>query len=85
MIDRLPGERESIIRLLNETANWMVQTYDDIHSLVQVHYDAVLVYDGDRGDRAFREHVDNIEDGCIETGRSNGVIGVWSLFEFAWE
>jgi hypothetical protein len=58
-----------------------IDTYNDIHGFIKVDDDAVLVYYGDGGYAALREHVNNIEYGSAHRGSRNGVIGVLPWFE----
>lgn len=58
-----------------------IDTYNDIHGFIKVDDDAVLVYYGDGGYAAFREHVNNIEYGSAHRGSRNGVIWVLSWFK----
>ena len=39
-----------------------IETYDNVHSLVHVKHDSVLINDGDGTDSTLREDVYNVED-----------------------
>lgn len=53
-----------------------VTTYDDIHCLIKVNHNALLIDDGNGGDRAFGKHMNNVKNRGIKTGSGNWMVRI---------
>ena len=52
------------------------RTYDNVNRLIQVHDNPILIYDGDSGNPALREHVNDIKDSCLHRCCCDWIVGV---------
>ena len=59
-------------------------TYNDIHCLIQIDHYTFLIDDGNRRDRTFQEHVNNIEYRGIRACSGNWIIRILAFGNLMW-